>query len=1017
MRPTVLHDNEPSHAVELQLLGSPVASYAGAPLRNGDGKPLSSKVVALLCYLAVEGRPVPRREAAALLWPGLNNANLRVALSQLRSCAGAHLWLQGGESLGLAATTDLARFEGAVDDGMFEQALAIWGETTDPQRHLLAGAERQLPEEFLDLWLAPRREDAYRRYLRALYQGALEAELLGEHQRALEWGRRLTSSDPLHESGHQLVMRLLHRLGEHQAALGQYEELRHTLRTEGLPAPLPETALLARQAQGAQEAQQREQAKTSESLHARLASLPTPFVGREREVKEVTALLTGASGRLLTLQGAGGAGKSRLALEVARRAASRFPDGVVFVPLEAIDDPALLEGAVAAALGLNPSAGEGGRERLLSQARGRRLLILDNFEQLLEGAELVDELAAHTAGAVLVTSRASLELRREQLYEVAGLEAPQDPTSPAFEENAAVRLFVQSARRADPDYRLDGADAEAFVQLSRFVAGMPLFLEHLATWTRLMPVRAMLAELESSLELFATPHVDLPERHRRLDLVLERSWELLPARSKKTLAELAVFRGGFTREAAREVAGADLPTLKGLLTHAFIRPAQGGRFGLFESHRQFALGKLLTGPGAAGAFARRAKYYAAFAAEASAGMRTGEQALWLQRLDAELDNVRALLAWAEAEGAAAVGLQVSTKLSAYWEQRGLWREGLAYLTTFLARAGEEQPNYPDALRSASHLHQLTGNMGEAGALLDRAIEAYRKQGDQAGLASGLIRAGVFHAQRGELRRTVDFFEQSLAIHEELGDDYATSITLLNLGVAYSDLYDYPASRAYLERALVMKRRVEDTYGLVLATSSLAFLAVYEGRLEDADPLIEEALAGCAELGLLAERSYVLITAGWLARERGAFAAARTTFEEALSIAREIDDRVGESHALAHLGFLSHLQGDRGAALERYARALPIQYELESAVTVLGSLFALALVAEGANDPARAARLYGAVAALEARSDARLTARDREALEAVHASVAARLGAEPTARLVAEGAHLDEAGVMSVALEY
>lgn len=970
--------------LDVKVLGEPDVRFGGLPLRLPSGKRPFAKTMALLYYLAIEQRPVPRQELRERLWPGQNDANLRMALGQLRNCPGAAAWFDDGVSPSIQASTDLEAFERCMATGDYAQALALWKGSPDPQKHLLAGIENQkLPDDFLDLWLTPKRQDACSRYLEALYHRAQELELQGRAEDALNLAYTLVQHDPLHESGQLLVMRLEHQRGQHEAALTQYEKLRQALakELEGRAAqPLPEIEALAKQIRRALEETQRARAANLKTLHDKLSSQATSFIGREQELEQALGLLSASDGRLLTLYGPGGVGKSRLALELAKRATPDFPDGVVLLELDGLEDPTLLPSSLAQALKIELRGQRDPKALVLEHVAERRLLLLlDNFEQLLEGADFIEALAAASPGSrLLVTSRVRLNLHRENLFEVTGLAYPSDPEAEDFLNYDAVRLFLQTARRAQPSFQLTDEDLAPLMRLCEFVGGMPLYLEHLAAWTRLMSLPAIAEELGKNLELFSSAHRDLPERHRKLEVVLESSWQLLSEDEKKILASLSVFRGGFTREAAKEVAGAGLASLRALVDKSFLYLRGLDRYSIHPPTRAFVERKL-SANFAKKVLQSRAEYFLAFVRKAREGFSTSEQVAWLARLDQEIDNLRALLEWASQENEIELGLELTAKLTPFWEVRGLWREGLDYAEPFLARAKKQDAQYAAALQNAAILCRQAGTLDRAEALLQRARDVYSMLNDVNGMAATLTSLAIIAAQRGQLNQTIKYFQQCLAI--EGRGDYQTSITLLNLGVAHSDIQDYPAARHYLAEALPLKRKVGDKLGLAIASSALGNIEMYEERYDEAEPLLEEALTIFREIGSKIDMAYVLISLGWLARERRNFKKARHQFKESLQLAKDGHDTRGESHALAHFGFLAYLEEDYEGALRYYRQALPLQLEIEEMSSVLETFAALAFIAGKQRDWARVMSLCGIISRLEAQSDSRLRARDQSQLKA------------------------------------
>lgn len=978
-------------SLTIRLLGPNNITFDGRPLGTDSGKPIPDKTAALLNYLAVEAQPVPRATVSELLWPGNRDANLRVAISQIRRLRGARSWWQDSSNLAVNATVDLFAFEQAVAQRDYNLALQLWGDSADPQHHLLADLQLQkFPEDF-QVWLESLREDAFRCYLEALYLGSLDLEAQGELQRAQMFALELIDHNPFHEAGHQQVMRLLLRDGDPTGAIVHFEDFRRSLQSEALPPPLQETTHLFRQAQKALVAKQHVRKNSISAFRSQLMDHPNQFVGREVESALLLATLRKPRQKLVTLLGPGGAGKTRLAIEAASKAAEQYPGGVVFVPLDGIGDAQHLLQALAHALGLAHDSQQLAEVKDRLQARSY-LLVLDTFEHLLESATTVNELVTASAGSILVTSRAPLRLRREETYTVLGLPFPQYPHDPRFEEHAAVRFFLQCARRSHQDFTLDPEHQEPFLRICRFVNGMPLYLEHLASWIRLLSIPEIAQELEAGLELFTWSHLDLPKRHRRLDLVLEQSWNRLPHGAQKAFASLSLFRGGFTRSAAREVAESTLGDLRLLHERAFLHTSNSRRFELLDTHRHFAANKLSENPGLmAAALARRATHFQGLVHEAQRGLTGADLKQWLAVLDADLDNIRALLGWAMEERHAGLGLDITSKLAAYWEYRNLHHEASGYLDAFLGAYRGHDELRAASLRTASCLHQSCGNMRRSEELNDEAIKLFKELGNMRGLSTVLVRAGVIHAQRGDLRKAVSYFQECLTIEDALGDESGASVALLNIGIALTDLRDYERAWDYLGRAQTLKCRISDEYGIVLTTLSLASLATELGRLNEAESLLEKAIAHCDDLGLTAEKAHALIALGWLWTSRDDLHQSERLLQEGLRLARDSEDLASESQALAHLGTVARLRGDRETALRWYRKAWPLQLQMEDATAILGTVVNCLLVAAEGEHWFLVASLLGAVEAYEANIGKRLTTEDRSNIETHYARSERALG--------------------------
>ena len=627
-------------------------------------QPRSSKGSALLLCLAATLGGLPRRELSELLWGAGKVQNLRQELFQLRRLPGAESWLQGGHAqrnLCVNARSDLGAFEGAVRAERYGEALTLW------RGPLLAGLEP--PHPAYGDWLEHERRRVEALYLGALGCRAFELERAGQDDDALGLVRELLAHDPLDESAHRSAMRLLHRQGRTEAALAQFESCRRALASELGAEPLAETVALL-----AELRTPRLPTAPAPSALAASSRTKSPFVGREAELRELKGLLNDPGCRLLTLTGPGGVGKTRLALQLAEAAAPTL-GGAHVASFAAVASPELMVSALAEALGLTFGDLEGSRSQLLRALSGQRaLLLLDNLEHLLAGTDLLDEILATAPGVkLLVTSRERLRLGREWLYEVQGLSYPEAASSPDATTCDALRLFAARARRVRKDFRLDAGTTPHALRICKLVQGLPLGLELAATWVRVLSCEAIAAELESSLELLDTAHEHLhaghEARHRSLQAVFEGSWRLLTPAEQEGFAKLCVFRGGLSREAARDVAGVPLSLLLRLVDASLLLCPEPGRFELLEVVRGCALERrpeLHTATQDA-----HAAFYARFLKGHEAALDTRPKTS-LGAISADLQNVRT--AWRHLAGTAQTeALEGAAKsLSSFFDLRGFF---------------------------------------------------------------------------------------------------------------------------------------------------------------------------------------------------------------------------------------------------------------------------------------------------------------------------------------------------------
>lgn len=593
--------------VELSLLGHVEIRRNGQPLEGF----VSAKVEALLIYLAVTGRPHGRETLAGLFWgdkpESRARANLRKALSNLRQLLG-----------GLVTITEqtvVFNRGGAyrLDVTAFEAALAAAG-ATPPNPDTLRRAVELYRGDFLtgfvvetslpfEEWALAERERLRRLAIQALHQLAAAYTAQGEYTAGINVVCRLLALEPWQEEAHRQLMTLLARSGQQAAALAQFETCRRILANELGVEPLPETQALY----------QRLKSRGQFAPH-NLPPQSTPFVGREAELAQIAAYLDRAECRLLTLVGAGGMGKTRLALQSAAENLSLFKDGVYVVSLVGVRSAKLLAPAIAKVAGC-PLAGSGQPERqLIDYLAGREmLLILDNFEQLLTppGAEelLVKILAGAPHVKLLVTSREWLKLREEWVVTVEGLTYPDEEAeggltgaeaaSQSIYAYSAIKLFVQHAQRLRADFALTAANQPDIIRLCRLVNGMPLGLELAATWTPLLSCAEIVAEVERDLDFLTDSSRQIPERHRSLRAVFESSWNLLTDAEQDGLKKLAIFKGKFQREAAIHATGASLQLLLTLFGKSLLRRDTLGRYSMPELLGQYVLEKLAHSSGSA----------------------------------------------------------------------------------------------------------------------------------------------------------------------------------------------------------------------------------------------------------------------------------------------------------------------------------------------------------------------------------------------------------------------------------
>jgi predicted ATPase/class 3 adenylate cyclase len=737
----------------------------------------------------------------------------------------------------------------------------------------------------------------------------------------------------------------------------------------------------------------------------------TALVGREQETGKVLALLRRLDVALVTLTGAGGTGKTRLSLQVGAEALDDFPDGVWFVELASLTDHNFVVSTIAKALGVSEAAGKPLVDTLIEYLRDKELLlVLDNFEHLLDASRLV-ALILKTAPRVkvLATSRVRLNIYGEHEYGVPPLSLPTEgvwrstllarPVSlETLTQYEAVRLFIERAQAARADFQMTIDNAPAVAEICVRLDGLPLAIELAAARVKVLPPQALLSRLEHRLKLLTGGTVDLPVRQQTLRDTLEWSYDLLNDEERKLFRRLAVFVGGRTLEAIEAVCNAEddlgidlLDGVQSLIDKSLLRQEEGvggePRFVMLETIHEYARDKLEESGEARVLAKEHAAYFLRLAEEAEPHLTSAKQQEWLLRLEEEHDNLRATLGWALARGEAETALRLGWSLSHFWQFLGYLSEGRKWLEGALQLPGAQQ-------------HALA-----------RAL--------------ALVGAGYLAWRQHDFAAAIAYSRQSAAIWRQLqargesGPEVVRGLAGARAieGISSTFLGD-EAGRARSEEALVLLRQADDKGGLAgaLVVLGLGQVAIAQADYAAARAVLEEGVGLFRQWGDTWGLAQALNSLGDIARIEGNYARAEVLYEETLMLHRRLDSRADFPASLHNLGYATLGVGNARRAAAFFVEALKLYVDLKDQAGVVECLAGLAGVAGAEHQPERAARLFGAAEALREALNAPLWPAERADSERNKATARAQLSEEEFEKAWAEGQAMNMEQAIEYALE-
>ena len=670
---------------------------------------------------------------------------------------------------------------------------------------------------------------------------------------------------------------------------------------------------------------------------------PTPIVGREADVAAVRKMLEIPGAALVTITGPGGIGKTRLAVETARELSDRYE--VRYMPLAAIDAPDLVLSTVAEALGVRESEVTPLSVAVASALQeSPSLLVLDNFEQVVDAAPAVaDLLGSSNDLKILVTSRSTLRIRGENEYQLGPLDiADPGDSSAQLEHSAAVRLFLDRAREVKPDLEVGTADLRTVAAICSRVDGLPLAIELAAARVRVLSLEGLLARLDRTLGLLTGGKTDMPDRQKTLRDTIDWSYQLLDDGERMLFARLSVFVGGRTLEAAEEVCSPEgvLDVLDGVsslleksLLHEETLQGAEPRFLMLETIHEFAREQLTARGELHEMQARHTSYFAALATNAAAQLRGSQQVYWIQRLSRDHDNLRAALAWADRNDPDTL-LRLVSALTSFWLVQGHLREGMRWTSAALASGSGDSKLRADVLRRRGDIEWGLGQREEARKHYEEARLAYLALNDEEGVALTLRSVGRIELDEGNYEGARTIYEEALGLQRRLGLAQSSAETLNNLGLVETLLGRPEQAVGLLEESLGLFHGLDDQQGIARVSLNLAAAGRDAGRLEDAKRAGERSLKLWWDLGGIWDVADCL--------------------EQLATLA--VEEKQAERAAIL-LGAASKLRISLGTPLAPYDAEALARFE-EAAVEQLGEAAFTTAIAKGEGMPIEDAVTFG-----------------------------------------------------------
>jgi predicted ATPase/Tfp pilus assembly protein PilF len=674
------------------------------------------------------------------------------------------------------------------------------------------------------------------------------------------------------------------------------------------------------------------------SLSSRPNNLPvltTPFLGREDELNEVIKLLRDPSCRLLTLIGPGGIGKTRLGLQSGAELIEEFNHGVFFIPLAPLTSSDYLISTIAKAVQFTFYDKEDPKIQLLNFLREKEmLLIFDNFEHLITGAGIINDILSSASKIkILVTSRELLNLKGEWILQLEGMRVPEGEQID-IEGYSAVQLFLYNARRVNASIDLSEEDKQFVVRISQLVGGLPLGIELASAWLRTLSCKEIAQEIERNMDFLVTQLRDVPERHRSLKAVFEYSWNLLNDEQKSALKYLSVFVGGFTREAASEVSGASIAILSSLVDKSLLQRNTTGRYEMLDVLRQYAAQKLDEHPDEKARMEEQhSTYYSTFLKKREKDIIDIEKPEVLKEIALEIDNIRQAWDWALINMSIEVIDDMVISMCIHYDKHGAYRDGEKATDQALNILRAEKKSDPDRIVYAKVLTQHAGfgyRLGDydrARKLYEESLGIFEKHDKTFELAHVLNSLGNIENLLGKYGEAIMHYEESLVLYRKIGAQKGILGCLNNLGVISYNLGEFDKAKELYDESLAISEKNHYERGIGMAYANEGLVAHMLGDYEEAKILLEKSLHIDRSSGERMGVANSLHNLGLIHKSMGDYQTAKRYYQEALAIRNDIGDRMGIGISYNNLGNLADLMEETESAEEYHQKSLAVRRDI------------------------------------------------------------------------------------------